>query len=161
MSPLPFGIGGRYGSVDRYGKSITEKEYDYAVSIGLPVIALLRAHPERLPRHRTDGNRKAAKKLAAFRAKVESAHTLAYWKSIDDLAKQTAVAINKQIQSSPATGWIRADQLPTANAVVWEDSSLYLLYLRSNGNLDVVSVNKRSILNKEAPAVAQRLISLG
>jgi hypothetical protein len=197
-------IGGRYGSVDRYGKSITEKEYDYAVSKKLPVIALLRDHPERLPRHRTDGNRTAAKKLIAFRAKVENAHTCSYWKSIDHLAKQTSIAISNQIQSSPATGWIRSDQIPTANAVIWEDSSLfelpntqipihteqllncevevefrmeadggnsmnwfgirlrgvsdyiyagYLVYLRSNGNLDVVSVNKQSILNREAPAV--------
>src|SRR5271157_912922 len=34
-------IGGRYGSVDETGISYTEQEYDYAVSRGLWVIALL------------------------------------------------------------------------------------------------------------------------
>src|SRR5216683_8241641 len=34
-------IGGRYGSVDESGISYTEQEYEYAVSRGLKVIALL------------------------------------------------------------------------------------------------------------------------
>jgi Domain of unknown function (DUF4062) len=39
-------IGGRYGSVDESGISYTEQEYDYAVSRGLWVIALLHDNPE-------------------------------------------------------------------------------------------------------------------
>ncbi len=38
-------IGGRYGSLTDEGVSYTEKEYDYAVSIGLSVIALIHSEP--------------------------------------------------------------------------------------------------------------------
>lgn len=41
-------IGGRYGSVTPEGVSYTEKEYDYAFSIGLPVLAFIHGEPEQL-----------------------------------------------------------------------------------------------------------------
>lgn len=42
-------IGGRYGTLSKEGISYTEQEYDYAVSRGLKVIALLHARPEDIP----------------------------------------------------------------------------------------------------------------
>ncbi len=42
-------IAGRYGSVDRDGVSFKEREYDYAVDLGIPVLAFLHAEPEMLP----------------------------------------------------------------------------------------------------------------
>src|SRR5215510_13194150 len=39
-------IGGRYGSVDDTGISYTEREYDYAVRRGIPVLAFLHAEPD-------------------------------------------------------------------------------------------------------------------
>ncbi len=41
-------IGGRYGSVSSDGVSYTEMEYEYAVSKGLKVIALLHDEPQQL-----------------------------------------------------------------------------------------------------------------
>jgi hypothetical protein len=42
-------IGGRYGSTTADGISYTEKEYDYAVSLGLKVIALIHENPDLIP----------------------------------------------------------------------------------------------------------------
>ena len=49
-------IAARYGSVSEEGVSYTEKEFDYAVSIGKPVLAFLHEHPEEIPAKNTDQN---------------------------------------------------------------------------------------------------------
>ena len=46
-------VGGRYGSLDEEGLGYTEKEYDYALAAGKPVIALLHSDPESLARGKT------------------------------------------------------------------------------------------------------------
>lgn len=47
-------IGARYGSEDVDGISYTEKEFDYAVSKKIPVIALIHGDPNNLPQARAD-----------------------------------------------------------------------------------------------------------
>src|SRR3989339_1808734 len=47
-------IGGRYGSTTADGISFTEKEYDYAVGKGIPIIALLHGNPEIIPAGKTE-----------------------------------------------------------------------------------------------------------
>jgi Domain of unknown function (DUF4062) len=42
-------IGGRYGSLADENISFTEKEYEYAVAKGIPVLAMLHAEPESIP----------------------------------------------------------------------------------------------------------------
>lgn len=42
-------ISGRYGSLAPDGKSYTEKEYDYAAEIGVPVLVMLRDERGELP----------------------------------------------------------------------------------------------------------------
>jgi len=42
-------VAGRYGSVTRDGISYTEKEFDYAKKIGIPILVFLHKHPENLP----------------------------------------------------------------------------------------------------------------
>ena len=42
-------IGARYGSMDENGVSYTEKEYDYAVSQGIPIIAFLHSDLKSVP----------------------------------------------------------------------------------------------------------------
>lgn len=41
-------VAGRYGSVTRDGISYTEKEFDYAKKIGIPILVFLHKHPENL-----------------------------------------------------------------------------------------------------------------
>ena len=43
-------IGGRYGSLGEDGIGYTEREYDYAIGAKKPIIPLLHANPDNLPR---------------------------------------------------------------------------------------------------------------
>lgn len=56
-------IGGRYGSITDDGISYTEKEYDYAVSQKVPVIALIHKNIGKIPREKTDTEPALIKKL--------------------------------------------------------------------------------------------------
>lgn len=106
-------IGGRYGSLDSEGISYTEKEYDYAVSKGKPVIALLHKNPDNLPRDKTETDPKSWGKLSDFRKKVEEAHTCVYWENADELKSLLIVGLTKTLKRHPAIGWVRANLLPS------------------------------------------------
>jgi len=106
-------IGGRYGSLDDAGISYTEKEYDYAVSSKKPVIPLLHANPDNLPREKTETDEKAWAKLNEFRSKVEKRHTCVYWSSAEELKARVILGLTAAIKRTPAVGWIRADQVPS------------------------------------------------
>lgn len=110
-------IGGRYGSLDEDGLGFTEKEYDYAVSVGKPVIALLHHNPDELERARTETDPMAWERLRAFRDKVEKKHTRVGWNSPDDLKSKVIVGLTSAMKRTPAVGWVRADQLPSEATV--------------------------------------------
>lgn len=110
-------VGGRYGSLDDAGIGYTEKEYDYALSTGKPVIALLHKNPNDLSRGRTEIDEAAWKKLTAFREKLEKKHTCVYWTSAEELKSRLIVSLTAAVKRKPAVGWIRADQMPSTEAV--------------------------------------------
>jgi len=64
-------IGGRYGSISSDGVSYTEKEYDYAVSKGMKVVALLHAKPLEIPVGKSEMDSQSRVKLESFREKVK------------------------------------------------------------------------------------------
>ncbi len=106
-------IGGRYGSMDSSGLSFTEKEYEYAINKGKPVIPLLHKKPDNLPRGKTETDPQAWKKLQDFRAKVENSHTCVYWENPDELKALLIVGLTKTIKQKPGVGWIKADKIPS------------------------------------------------
>ena len=59
-------VGGRYGSLDDTGIGYTEKEYDYAIASGKPVIPLLHKNPNNLPRDKTETRAESWEKLKNF-----------------------------------------------------------------------------------------------
>lgn len=106
-------VGGRYGSTDASGLSFTEREYDHATESGIPVIPLLHAKPEGLPRDRTETTDEAWGRLETFRSKVEARHTCVYWTGAEDLKAKVIVGLTAAMKRHPAIGWVRADQVPT------------------------------------------------
>lgn len=105
-------VGGRYGSLDEEGISFTEKEYNYAFSKHKPVIALLHKEPENLPRKKTEVDDGAWNKLKEFRGRIEKNHTCVYWESVNELKSELIIGLTSEMKRHPATGWIRADQVP-------------------------------------------------
>ncbi len=100
-------IGGRYGSVTEEGISYTEKEYDYAVERGKPVIALLHGSPGSLSAERSELNENARSKLNTFRERVSKGRLVRYWTSAQELQAQVAVSMTSTIARIPAIGWVR------------------------------------------------------
>lgn len=109
-------IGGRYGSLDEQGISFTEKEYIYASSKGIPVVAFLHENPDNLPRGKTEQNSKAWKKLKEFRKVVEAKHTCTYWDTPQELESKVVLGLIATVKRSPQQGWVRAGKVASAEA---------------------------------------------
>src|ERR1700722_3998874 len=62
-------IGGRYGSLDADGGGYTEKEFDYAVSRGLKVVALIHNEPENIPLGKSEIDPNLRARLDEFKKK--------------------------------------------------------------------------------------------
>jgi hypothetical protein len=104
-------IGGRYGSVTSEGISYTEKEYDFAVSIGLRVLAFLHKNPDEIPVKNSELNPELRGKLNSFRRRVSEGRLVKFWGRADELPGLVALSLSKTIKTYPAVGWVRADRI--------------------------------------------------
>lgn len=102
-------IGGKYGSVADDGLSYTEKEFDYAVSKGIKVIALIHHQPDSLPRDKTEIDQVKYAKLQSFITKVSTKRLVRFWTESQQLSGEVALSLTKTIKMYPATGWVRAN----------------------------------------------------
>ncbi|QCU74344.1 DUF4062 domain-containing protein [Pseudoalteromonas distincta] len=102
-------IGGRYGSTADDGLSYTEKEFDYAVSKGIKVIALLHKSPDELPRAKSENDESNYQKLQDFRDKVSDGRLIRFWNNPAQLPGEVSLSLNKTMKMFPAIGWVRAD----------------------------------------------------
>lgn len=105
-------VGGRYGSTTAEGVSYTEKEYDYAIETGVPVIGFVHADPESIPVGKTDKDKEAAEKLELFTEKVEQ-KLVRYWHNAEDLGSKVTRALMRLQKSDPRPGWVRGDHALT------------------------------------------------
>lgn len=104
-------IGGRYGSITSEGISYTEKEYEFAVSIGLKVVAFLHKNPEEIPAKNSELNPELRGKLDSFRRRVSEGRLVRFWNRADELPGLVALSLSKTIKTYPALGWVRADRI--------------------------------------------------
>jgi hypothetical protein len=104
-------IGHKYGSVAPTGLSYTEMEYDYAKSLGIPVLAFIRdRNVGTLPHERESDTSKSAR-LDSFIEKAKANKMCDFWNTIDDLATKVAIALPKIMRRTPQIGWVRGDQV--------------------------------------------------
>lgn len=109
-------IGGCYGSMDDSGVSWTEREYDYAVSKGIHVMAFDHKDFTKLPADKTDQNNGKRKKLVAFKKKVLKERLIRKWTNSDDLALAVAKSLPKVLEQHPGKGWVRANLIANGDA---------------------------------------------
>ncbi len=102
-------IGNRYGSQADDGISYTEKEFDYAVNLEIPVIACIHSNPDSLPVNKSDIEPDAKQKLNEFRKKVMHHRMVSYfsWDNPSDLSAEVVVALVNTINDYPRPGWER------------------------------------------------------
>lgn len=99
-------VGGRYGSIDEAGLSYTEREYDYAVSKLIPILAFLHAEPESIPVGKSELNADARLRLQTFKEKVQKKHCK-YWQSAEELGGVVSRGLIQSIKLTPGEGWVR------------------------------------------------------
>jgi hypothetical protein len=77
-------IGGRYGSLTEEGISYTEREYNYAIDIGLRVLAFIHKKPGAIAVEKSDINLAVRAKLADFRERVSAGRLVRFWEKTDE-----------------------------------------------------------------------------
>lgn len=105
-------IGGRYGSLTPEGISYTEQEYDYAMSIGLKVLAFIHDSPDDISVGKSDIDPVLREKLDKFRTRVSESRLVKFWKVAAELPGLVALSLSKTIKIYPAVGWTRATNVP-------------------------------------------------
>ena len=125
-------IGARYGSMDDNGVSFTEKEYDYAVKKGIPVIAFLHSDISSIPLGKTDGDKKLLKKLEAFRSKVQTGRLVNYWKNAHDLKAKVISSLVDVFEEEPKIGWVRADTVSAASKAMLDKQEKEIAWYQEN-----------------------------
>ena len=102
-------IGGRYGSMTEGGISFTEMEFDYAMSIGIPVIAFLHDNINNIPAGKVEMDSTAREKLELFRERVKKGRLVKFWNTPEDLTSKVIISLTKAIRIYPGIGWVRAN----------------------------------------------------
>jgi hypothetical protein len=105
----------RYGSVTSDGISYTEKEYDYAVSAGIPILGFILDQTSSWPSNFTDTEPGSVASLSAFKEKIKKKH-VSFWKNTDDLYGKCSIALMKAFTAYPREGWVRASMVSDAKA---------------------------------------------
>src|ERR1700733_9442063 len=112
-------IGGRYGSTTTEGTNYTEKEYDYAVSRGISVLAFIHKDPDSIPFGKSEQDPSLRERLQQFRDKVCTNRVVKFWESAEELPGLVSLSLNKTIKMFPAVGWVRANK--TASEELWSE----------------------------------------
>lgn len=102
-------LAGRYGSCDTDGIGFTKKEYDYAISKGIPVMSFLVENVDNLPARDCEKTDAGRKKLEDFRKKVSAGKLIKYYTDVNSLKSAVISSIHRCIQDSPAVGWVRGN----------------------------------------------------
>jgi hypothetical protein len=102
-------IGGRYGSLTADGVSYTEKEYNYAKSTRMPVLAFVHGQPDQIPVGKTEADGAFRAKLQAFRERVMKEHPIREWTTAHQLGSIASRSLVQEIKRTPRPGWVRND----------------------------------------------------
>ena len=102
-------VGAKYGSVADDGLSYTEKEFDYAVSKGIPVLGFVHENPEAIPQGKCEIYPVRRQKLDAFISKIEK-RLRKYWISTEDLCSKVVTSLSREMKTHPRPGYIRGDK---------------------------------------------------
>jgi hypothetical protein len=98
----------RYGSMD--GKiSYTEKEYDYAFSLGIPTLGFVISDEANWPVAKSDTDTEKKRKLEKFKGKIQK-KIISYWTNKEDLYGKVSISLMKQFTTNPRSGWVKASK---------------------------------------------------
>jgi len=108
-------VAGRYGSVSEDGISFTEKEFRYAKSKGIPVLAFVREDMDGLPVNKSENDNDKKEKLHKLIEGLKSNTIIDYWSNPDQLSMKTLAALSQARVNFEGIGWIRGDRAATSD----------------------------------------------
>lgn len=155
---------GRYGSLDTDGIGFTEKEYDYAVLKGIPVMSVLHSNIGNLPSGKCEAKDEGRAKLDAFRKKISNGRMINYYSDIGTLKYSVSTAINRCIRDYPAVGWVRGDSIVEKEGSISDDGQEGLKLLaqmikrRPNGSISF-TMPRNEIKEEVDKALAERTLT--
>ena len=111
-------VAGKYGSIDpEENISYTEKEYRYAISKKMPILAFLHQNIDLLPVIKVGATDEERDRVKKFHDTVKAAGRLVdFYINEEELKYKIAMAISKIVNDVPMPGWVRADQAEKAIA---------------------------------------------
>lgn len=104
-------IAGRYGSLDKDGVGFTEKEFDYAITKGIPVMSFIFKDIGKLISEKCERTVEGQERLSKFREKARSGRMVKFYTDIGSLREAVVTSINKSIRDFPAIGWVRGKEI--------------------------------------------------
>ena len=99
-------VANRYGSITPEGVSYTRKEYEYALSIGVPILGFVIEAAAKWPGNLCDAGRDR-ELLDEFKELVR-AKPVSRWSNAHELHGACAIALGKAFHSQPRPGWVRS-----------------------------------------------------
>jgi len=108
-------LAGKYGSITDDGLSFTEKEYDFAIEIGKPVLAFTHRDIGKIVSEKTEDTDSGKEKLNKFKEKVEK-RLCKQWNNATELGSVVSRSMIQIIKTNPEIGWVRGDQLADTEA---------------------------------------------
>ncbi|GEM_PF-4256493 len=99
----------RYGSLVKEGISYTEKEYDYALSIGIPILSFVASDSLVLTSEKLEDDPKKIQKMNKFVEKVKK-RPCEFWNNTDDLANKVSIALYKSFEKKNRLGWTKGSK---------------------------------------------------
>lgn len=137
----------RYGSMFD-GVSYTEREYDYAVSQGIPVLGFIINSDAVWPVEKYERDIAKTEALQAFKIKIMK-KPVGFWDSAQQLHGSASIALMKTFTTRPRPGWIRA-----TSAV--DPQSIDELARLSAENADLRKQVERLLLTAEGASTGRR-----
>jgi len=111
-------IAGRYGSLAPDEKvSFTEKEFDFAKKLEIPILVFPIDDPTNVSVKDTDQDLEKHELLILFRQKACSARIVSKWDSTDKLCLNIVKGLQHAIEAYPRAGWIPAIFQPNADLI--------------------------------------------
>lgn len=115
-------VAGMYGTIDPETKiSWTQREYEYARSKSVPVLAFIRSE-ETTTANLVEKDNEKRQLLAAFKETLTGAHLLETWREKEDLGGRVVHALRQQIEvdeegENPRPGWYRGNEIPDGTTI--------------------------------------------
>lgn len=160
-------LAGMYGTVDpSTGISWTQREYEYAVSKGVPVLGFIR-EDARITQDKVEKDVDLRAKFETFKGKLKAHHLIMYWTDAEDLARKVVESIRNHINddedsAQPRPGWYRGDALEFSPNVVDEIARLSSENNDLRRQIEAVNASKKivfELVDKSDAQLAEYAIS--